>query len=883
MKNLLLIFLTLFGFIPCLATQIVEVTPLTYQVLLVHFDDGYVVHHQNLQPRANESVVAVPLLIGPATTLSTYQLISPADADYLTAKNPVDIGRKTKATEFTWLCQSYNNGCINTSPDAAREHWIYLFLPHPLKNGQSYTLTTGSLATHSNSFTFTYHDQKSRSEAVHVNQLGYRPDAPGKYGYFYHWMGDKGGLNLSTWAGKSFSLVRTSDDVVVFTGQVTFRKAFNAAETGQLNETPNQNFIGADVYECDFSAFQTPGEYRLSVADAGCSFPFRIAPDAYTEAFFAVMKGLYQQRSGIALTAPYTDQPRPAPHRPGVTPLFNNRLKYTSTRLHQLSNEDHSAADLPLIQAGISGPVNTWGWYQDAGDWDSYFTHGRVPVELLFLYEMAPAAFTDGQLNIPESGNGLPDLLDEAAWLIRFYHRTRHALMAAGYSSGGVGGSRVAGDWFGSDTGPNDVGLGSWQDTHRDWVVLGADAFLTYRYSGLAAHFAYLLRTHGLTDPEGVNWEQEARDAYTWAAANTLPADLTPKHSQNLVAMRLYAAASLYRLTGEASFQTRFVTDVDNARGSNNALIYAGSALNDDWAYPAFVYLLLPDSVSADPSVSNVLRNAVTATCNQLLLDHVDDRACRWGGNFFFPMLVGHGTTPMINLAVIGYAVAQTYQPAQLPLWRRHIFTTADYFLGNNPQNQVWITRVGDRSPTELFNLDWWYSGKTEVRMGLVPYGPWKEQDMGPLGPWNHNWAHQYVYPAIGQWPGHERWFSQRTSPLTCEYTIHQNLLPALVVYGALSADTLDFTLSADPESAPATFELMPNPVDNGQITVRFRSPNGGVLRLTSLTGQVLLEQEIAPGVEGYDVLVPQGTAKGMYLVQWQTEDGRETVKVWVR
>jgi endoglucanase len=37
-----------------------------------------------------------------------------------------------------------------------------------------------------------------------------------------------------------------------------------------------------------------------------------------------------------------------------------------------------------------------------------------VAQELLFAFEMAPRNFRDGELNIPESGNGVPDVLDEA-------------------------------------------------------------------------------------------------------------------------------------------------------------------------------------------------------------------------------------------------------------------------------------------------------------------------------------------------------------------------------------------------------------------------------------------------------------------------------------
>ena len=52
----------------------------------------------------------------------------------------------------------------------------------------------------------TYDARASRSEAVHVNQVGYVPDAGEKYGYVYHWRGDGGGLDLGDEPGQ-FALV----------------------------------------------------------------------------------------------------------------------------------------------------------------------------------------------------------------------------------------------------------------------------------------------------------------------------------------------------------------------------------------------------------------------------------------------------------------------------------------------------------------------------------------------------------------------------------------------------------------------------------------------------------------------------------------------------
>jgi hypothetical protein len=61
-----------------------------------------------------------------------------------------------------------------------------------------------------------------------------------------------------------------------------------------------------------------------------------------------------------------------------------------------------------------------WGGWHDAGDWDREDWHPTVSNELLLTYELAPHKFRDGELNIPESGNGIPDIVDEARWVSIF-------------------------------------------------------------------------------------------------------------------------------------------------------------------------------------------------------------------------------------------------------------------------------------------------------------------------------------------------------------------------------------------------------------------------------------------------------------------------------
>jgi len=743
----------------------VEVIPLTNHILIVHVDEGYVIHPARGKKRSDAEVVIEPLDTGRAQKASAYRITSANDPAYTTGRSPVDVGRKTKGTDFAWFSDRWVDGrAVNDRADHTKEHWLYLRLPSPMVNGKTYTVTADGLKS---PLTLAFSERKTRSEAVRVNNLGYATWAPAKYGYVFHWMGDQGGLNLADILGKRFWLLDTKTGQSMFEGRVAPRGNKIDPETFHLSDAPpSGNFNNADVAECDFSGFSRPGEYRLAVESVGTSFPFRIAPDAYAPAFTAVVRGLYHNRSGIELRRPYTEFVRPAPHNPKLTPGFAGKLLYTTVRFQEWGSE---GGNKEALLAGSKGPLDAWGWYQDAGDWDGYTSHYRVPTELLMGYLMAPKLFRDGELNLPESGNGIPDLVDEAAWLPRYGHRLRQELLRKQWGTGGVSG-RVAGDAFGSDNGPQDVGRGSWEDVDRIWMVAGEDPVSTYRYAGSTALLALALRQVGKPDPERVDWVREAREAAAWAKANTRTGD---EADQGLRDHRAFANAALFALTGEAPYEQALADDLANVKA--DTLLW-GNAL-----YGPAVYALF--SKGGDPALRERLRAAGLATAADSLAT-VRRRALRWGGNFSFPMLIGQQTTPQGLELAVGYALSRdrAYLGA--------LATTADHNLGINNLGITWITGVGPRHPNHVFHMDAWYNQRGgEYQPGLIPYGPWRKEADVPTGPWHVGWPHQTVYPPIDQWPGSERWFDNRNSPMNSEFTVHQNNAPASVVYGLLKGD----------------------------------------------------------------------------------------------
>ena len=750
--------------------------PLTERIVMVHVDDGYVRHHAKGQKRGQEQVIATPIDATAAAGTGVWAVASDEDPAFRDGLRPEKVGRKTKGTDFAWMVEGWdqrNNRAVNRSLDHATEHWFYLVLPRPMSAGKSYRVLA-RVPLLPSELPVRFDPDRVRSEAVHVNTVGYGTRIPARYGYVHHWMGDLGGLDLSWLDGRAFRLVDPASGATAFTGKVRFRARADQQETLVAGDTPGGNFLCAVVMECDFSSFGRPGRYVLAVDGVGCSFPFAIGSDVMREAFHAAAKGLYHNRSGIALTRPYTEFERPAPHNPQRTPGFQGKLMYTRLRSIDNGGEKYPGG-AKALEKQLAGPLDdVWGWYQDAGDWDGYISHLNVPATLLFTYELAPRNFTDGELNIPESGNGVPDLLDEAAWLPRYGQRLRHSLMKRGWGTGGIG-LRVSGDDFGGDG----EGVPSYEDVNRTWVVYGEDPVSTVGYAGVCAHLAYCLRLAGRKDPEGVDWRQEAVEAFAWAQANTKPGDERLEDGE-LARWRAYAAAGLFRLTGEPAYEAQL--DKDTAAMKPDAELWWRAA------YGPWVLLLGGGIKAPTPALAARLMAPVRHTIERAAVETPNRRALRWGGNRWMPMLIGQQTTPWILEGMVGVALFRDTDPKMAAACAASVQTSCDYVLGNNALNMTWVTGLGPRRPRQVFHMDAWYNGKGDFHPGIVPYGPWRKgKDIGS-GPWDADWPNPTLYPHVDRWPGNERWYDNRCAPLNSEFTVHQNSCYAVSVFGWLCA-----------------------------------------------------------------------------------------------
>lgn len=217
------------------------------------------------------------------------------------------------------------------------------------------------------------------TRTVNVNQFGYLPDAP-KYGMI-------AGMDEQPTA---WSLLDAETGQRVADGMTTAGRMDGAS--GDL------------VQMADFTAVTRPGRYIL-VMDNVRSVPFRIGGDLYHPLKVDALRYFYLNRSGIPLDKKYAgDWSRPAGH------LSDDAV--TCFKGRDAEGTQWDGCDYTLNARG--------GWY-DAGDYGKYVVNGGIAVwTLQNLYERLPQAFADGSLNIPESGNGVPDILDEARWEMEF-------------------------------------------------------------------------------------------------------------------------------------------------------------------------------------------------------------------------------------------------------------------------------------------------------------------------------------------------------------------------------------------------------------------------------------------------------------------------------
>lgn len=214
------------------------------------------------------------------------------------------------------------------------------------------------------------------TDAIRVNQVGFYPNSP------------KVAIVTDS-SATEFTLVNASTKQVVFTGSIEKMGVWEYSD----------EFAG----KADFTKFTQEGRFYVSVKGVGDSYPFEIASQANLGVGKASLKFFYYQRACIDLPAQYAGKwARSAGH----VQQDGNAVIHSSA----------ATTDRPEGTKFYSGR----GWY-DAGDYNKYIVNSGISTyTLMALYEGYPKYFDTLKLNIPESNNNIPDLLDEVLWNLRW-------------------------------------------------------------------------------------------------------------------------------------------------------------------------------------------------------------------------------------------------------------------------------------------------------------------------------------------------------------------------------------------------------------------------------------------------------------------------------
>ncbi len=190
--------------------------------------------------------------------------------------------------------------------------------------------------------------------------------------------------------------------------------------TGTGSATTEEKAAGEYCQVLDFSSITTPGEYTLTAG--GKTAKFTVGNDIYGNMLADSLNYFYLNRSGIDIEESYIQNAgqnasksalaRKAGHKPDEA--------YVTDEWVFIYTERTNAE----IQGRYSKKIDvTGGWY-DAGDYGKYVVNGGVSMwTLANAYERSPEKFKDGAsfINIPETGNGTPDILDELKWEADFF------------------------------------------------------------------------------------------------------------------------------------------------------------------------------------------------------------------------------------------------------------------------------------------------------------------------------------------------------------------------------------------------------------------------------------------------------------------------------
>lgn len=464
------------------------------------------------------------------------------------------------------------------------------------------------------------------TDQIRVNQVGYAPGAIKRVVV----------AGIGSTSGKAFHIIPLEGGPTAY--------AYG------LEEPVKDTVTGQDVAVADFSAFTVPGTYRLAVEGIGASYPFRIAADVYDAVDDAALKFFYYQRCGTELPE-----------------VFAGDWKHAACHLGEGA----------VLEDDSSKWAASGGWH-DAGDYGRYSVNTAVSLaDLLLAHDLYPTSFTD-DTGIPESGNGIPDILDEARYALEWLLRMQDP------ESGGV---------YHKLTSVNFPALLLLPE--HDLMQMYFSPMSTTATADVAAVLALAARVYETLDPAFAQLCLTAAEkAWRWlqefegAPGFKNPAGMyTGEYGDNDDRdERFWAAAELYRTTGAAGYG-----DAVRIAFAQGGLSFTGLGWQEVSGFGSMAYLLSTQD-GKDAVVVDGLTGRILGEAKEKLAQVQADTY----GSSLLPSEYGWGSNSgMLNNAVL-MLLANRLQPEDA--WLAGVDASRQYLLGGNVLGQCYFTGFGTKT-----------------------------------------------------------------------------------------------------------------------------------------------------------------------------------------
>ncbi|MEO1391949.1 MAG: glycoside hydrolase family 9 protein [Cyanobacteria bacterium J06634_5] len=699
---------------------------------------------------------------------------------------PTNVYIKSKPSESARVGVTEDSRVEFSKYDFAMEHTVYLELPDAMTIGESYQLDFKG--DELEDITFDYKPESVRSEAVHISYNGFQPTDPAKVAFLSTWMGPDG-KGVSYKEGQKFWLTDDKGNKV-FEGEIELSRGKNEAEDFISG---GKNYNGTDVYLADFSEFTKKGTYKVVVDEVGTSYDFEIGDNNWERAFQVHMEGLYTQRSGIKKTRDFSDYTAPRSFHPddGVK-VYQSNAQVINTRTGLAQGVDM----FPQLNGQLTDEIveNAYGGWMDAGDWDRSTQHLDVSRKLLEVAGMFPEYFVGVNLTIPESGNQIADVVDEALWGVDFFKRLQT-------EEGGVRGG------IESASHPQDMEA-SWQESLKV-IAYAPDIWTSYQYAGVAARAAHVIKDIDPTRAQG--YIESALKAIAWAEKEN---NANPNQYKNLSKFwqiadeRNLAAAELYRATGDEQWHDMFLESTVFTKAGEKAFRSSASAKYDH-RDAAFVYATTEQPV--DKAVQDNAKAAVLRVGDDELAA-INKAGFKWNKNQ--SVSIGWG-------AHDGFAqrteVLRSHFLSGNEKYLKGALLASQFIAGANPDNVSYTTGIGPRQPDSTHHVDSYVRGQ-DAPKGISVYGP---ADLDRLDKSAQFALEEFRKKSSTQpedWPTTEGFFDVFKYIPGSEFTITETVGPNAYATGYFAAHSAKATGNS-PVTPPPTPPITPPPTTTPPTT----------------------------------------------------------------